>query len=374
MNTILVLRLALVGAALATEPAEPATPGAKAARAEESANVQSKDAAQRNHFKSILDSKIDLKFDKASLLDVLAAIRAKTGVNFVLDTKQFAVESVELRELPVTIDVAGITVASALNIILRDQALRWVRCNEAVFVTTIAGAETMFELRVYPVGDLVVRENERWPHSSYVPKTLVADGGGGGWGGPITDVDELIGTITSTVAPTTWGEVGGAGAIKFLPNALALTIYQTSEALDDVEVLLSMLREARKSQLGAFTAANRNDLLLATYAMPRHAPTWHAVWPGSATADANAQRYEAELKTSLANAAATAKEFAVVIPQVIEPASWKTAGGKGEIFVVNDRLVIRQTAAVHAQVARLLKDNSPPTPGHPLMHGTMDGR
>jgi hypothetical protein len=94
--------------------------------------------------------------------------------------------------------------------------------------------------------------------------------------------------------------------------------------------------------------------------MPRHAPTWQAVWPGSPTFENNAQRYEAELKTSLANAATTAKEFAAVIPQVIEPASWKTAGGKGEIFVVNDRLVVRQVAAVQAQIAKLLSDNSPP--------------
>ena len=105
---------------------------------------------------------------------------------------------------------------------------------------------------------------------------------------------------------------------------------------------MEKLRESRRQI--AELAANQDTLLLASYAMPRYAPTW----PGPAVYNSNPMSYEAELKTSLANAATTAKEFATVIPQVIEPASWKTAGGKGEIFVVNDRLVIQQTAAVHA--------------------------
>jgi hypothetical protein len=254
----------------------------------------------------------------------------------------------------VTIDVTDIPVRSALNIILRDHDLAWIcREEEVIFVTTAAKAETLMEVHVYPVGDLVIREDRQWPRGRHVPKTPVMDGGVG----PNGEVDVLIEMITSTVAPTTWAEVGGRGSIRFLPNALALTVCQTHDAQEDVEGLLGKLRNVRQLQLAPAAEVNSSEFVLESYSMPRHAPVWSA---GSSALGAEFLRYEAELKASLANAAATAKEFGAIIPQVIDPASWKAAGGKGEIFVVNDRLVVRQTAAVHVQIARLLSDDPPP--------------
>jgi hypothetical protein len=358
MNTIFVLRLAVVGAALAAVPSGPTSDTKKVSPATRFVSGENDVDPRRKQIDAILDSKIDLKFHEMPLLDTLAGIRSKTGLNFYMETRYLPPVNGDQPQLPVTIDVAGITVRSALNLILRDSKLAWFYGDEVIVITTEDAVALHHETRVYTVGDLVVREDGSWPHNRYVQRTQM-DGGVG----PNTEVDDLIEMITSTIAPTTWAEVGGTASIKFLPAAQALTVVQSRAAHDDIEALLTKLREARKSQLGAVGLPNPGDLLLASYAMPRHAPTWNAPWPGSPATDANAQRYEAELKTSLANAAATAREFATVIPQVIEPESWKTSGGKGEIFVVNDRLVIRQTAAVHAQVANLLRENAPPRQG-----------
>ncbi len=359
MNTILVLRLALVGAALAAEPSDAVVPETtKATPSDQFISGQIKGDAHRGQVDTILDSKIDLKYHEMPLLDVLEGMRAKAGLNFFPETKAIEQERADALQSPITIDVKGMTVRSVLHLILRDSHLAWFYRDEAIVITTDAVAWTALETRIYPVGDLI-RNTDRevlvlnctmQPPRDRRPT-------------PTADVDSLIETITTTVAPNNWSEVGGTASIQFVPFALSIVVTQRRECHEEIEALLANLREARKTQLGSLPQPDPSELLLASYAMPRHAPIWTPPLPGYPGSGYNAPLYEAELKTSLANAAATAKEFAVVIPQVIEPANWKTAGGKGEIFVVNDRLVIRQTAAVHAQVTNLLRENSPPGQG-----------
>lgn len=61
-------------------------------------------------------------------------------------------------------------------------------------------------------------------------------------------VDEIIGIIRDTVAPDSWRETGGDGAIRELNGQLI--VYNTSEAHERTKALLDQLREARALMIG----------------------------------------------------------------------------------------------------------------------------
>jgi hypothetical protein len=69
---------------------------------------------------------------------------------------------------------------------------------------------------------------------------------GGRGGGVQPDFDSLIELITSTIAPTTWSEVGGAGAVKQFPTG----VY-----VDPAGMLCRAVKPAAKDDLLAWASA-----------------------------------------------------------------------------------------------------------------------
>jgi hypothetical protein len=102
--------------------------------------------------------------------------------------------------------------------------------NEVLLVTTKTEAENLLIVKVYPVFDLVVRR----PGAS--PRT------------PALDFQSLIEAITTNLAPTTWDEVGGPGAVQEFTNAGALVISQTAEIHEQVAAYLQALRAVAAAQ------------------------------------------------------------------------------------------------------------------------------
>jgi general secretion pathway protein D len=74
-------------------------------------------------------------------------------------------------------------------------------------------------------------------------------GPGGMGGAAMADFDTLIELITSTIAPDTWDEVGGAGAIEPFPVNLSLVISQTQEVHEQIADLLDQLRRLQDLQV-----------------------------------------------------------------------------------------------------------------------------
>jgi general secretion pathway protein D len=74
-------------------------------------------------------------------------------------------------------------------------------------------------------------------------------GPGGAGGGVQPDFDSLIELITATIAPTTWSDVGGAGAIKQFATNLSLVISQTQEVHEEIADLLEQLRRLQDLQV-----------------------------------------------------------------------------------------------------------------------------
>jgi hypothetical protein len=88
----------------------------------------------------------------------------------------------------------------------------------------------MLTCKVYPVFDLVVRP-------SHAPQQ-----------GRAVDFASLTDAVTSNIAPTTWDEVGGPGAIQEFGNAGAMVISQTTEVHEEIAGYLQALREVSAEQ------------------------------------------------------------------------------------------------------------------------------
>ena len=70
-----------------------------------------------------------------------------------------------------------------------------------------------------------------------------------GGGAALADFDTLIELITQTIAPDTWTDAGGTGAIESFPTNLSLVISQTQDVHDQIADLLEQLRRLQDLQV-----------------------------------------------------------------------------------------------------------------------------
>jgi len=89
------------------------------------------------------------------LRDVVAYLSEVHGIPIVLSAKKLEEASVS-GDTPITKSVRGITLRSALRLLLRDLELTYVIRDEVLQITTPEDAESQLLTKVYPVGDLVV--------------------------------------------------------------------------------------------------------------------------------------------------------------------------------------------------------------------------
>ncbi len=175
-----------------------------------------------------LDVPTSLAFRETPLTDVAQIITRQHHINVQIDRR--ALDDVGLgTDTPVTFEGHSLTLRSALKMILRELDLTYQVKNESVVITTPEEAENELTTVIYPVSDLVrYRDSEGQPWSDY---------------------DTLIDTITSTVAPDTWDEVGGAGSIEGMPyqDTDVLVLSQTQEEQRHVASLLQTLRSVARA-------------------------------------------------------------------------------------------------------------------------------
>jgi hypothetical protein len=169
---------------------------------------------------------INVDFRGMPLSDAVAAINQSCGVAFMLDHLELEQAGVA-EDTKIQVAIPAATADTALAVMLRSLELTWVVRDGQAMVTTVSNAETIMEMRVYPVYDLVVAHDEK---------------------GAYADFDSLIDVVTSTIAPTTWSEVGGAGNIKSFFNSQSIVVSQTREVHRELEALLASLRRARDVQ------------------------------------------------------------------------------------------------------------------------------
>ncbi len=174
-----------------------------------------------------LASPTEVCFVEAPLTEVLDYLKNHHQIEIQIDSKALEDAGVGT-DVPVTIDLKGISLRSALNLMLRKLNLTWLIEDEVLLITIPEEAEQHLETKVYDVADLVVCRDEH---------DVISE-----------DYDSLIDVITSTIKPTSWDDMGGPGSAvgESLGTAKVLVVSQTREAQDEIAKLLADIREVAK--------------------------------------------------------------------------------------------------------------------------------
>ena len=175
-----------------------------------------------------LNEPTTMEFVDAPLSDVVEHLAGLHKIEIQID--QRALDDVGLgTDTSVTRNVKGVSLRSALNLMLHDLQVTYTLRDEVLLITTPEEAANRLLTKVYDVADLVTM--------TYRDKT------GKQW--EEVDFNTLIEMITTTVAPQAWEEVGGVGCISpgTFGSAKVIVISQTYQVQREIAKLLSELRK-----------------------------------------------------------------------------------------------------------------------------------
>lgn len=257
-----------------------------------------------------LSKPVEARFINRPLAEVMDTLGRMAGVNVYLDPQGLNAEGVTT-DTPVTLNLTQpISLKSALNLVLSPLGLSYVIQNEVLRITSEQTRDSNVYAKAYYVADLVmpipnflpsnnlalpgaIRDSLQALGMGVAPRPWITGGltiakhegqpapqtaveamapmlaqmlqapggtppsfrnagqtGPGGWtGGAGPDFDSLIELITTTIAPQSWQEVGGPGAISGYENNLSLVVSQTQEVHEQIADLLEQLRRLQDLQV-----------------------------------------------------------------------------------------------------------------------------
>jgi type II secretory pathway component GspD/PulD (secretin) len=237
-----------------------------------------------------LNSPISLDFKDAPLGQVIDDLHNMTGINMVIDKPALNADNISLSE-PITIHLEGVSMKSALNLVLHQAHLIYIIKYEVLQVTTEAYAKGTLIQKTYQVADLVIPvENTSMPEYMDLQRLMdqtpkIGSGTVNGrtpYTGPLslpngsavdaasqqgsdasrapaggvsvrqrgsTIEDVLIKMITNTIKPETWSAMGGPGTIEYYPLGMALVVSQTPDIQEQIAELLTALRRLQDMEV-----------------------------------------------------------------------------------------------------------------------------
>jgi len=185
-----------------------------------------------NSLEETLEKRMSIAVNEEMTIEQLADdLREQFKINVVIDHR--ALDEVGLRgktPIDAKLQLEGVAFEDALLMILEELELTFLLRDVVVVITTPERAEEHLDIHVYPVADLV-----SWDQTSASAEYYA-------------DYDTLIATITSSVAPDMWDEVGGAGSIESYPASQSLVIAQSRQVHAQIRALIETLRKAKRMQ------------------------------------------------------------------------------------------------------------------------------
>ena len=175
-----------------------------------------------------LKSPTAIEFVNTPLKDVVEYLKNTHKIEIHLDSAALKEAGVDANS-PVTKNIKGVSLRSALRLMLDELQLKYVIHNEVLLITSPAKAESdeYMATRLYPVKDLVLLVRN-------VNDEIEIDFR------PLKDL------ITNCVAAKSWAENGGAGTISEyqFQDRCMLVVSQTQEVHEEIVTLLAALRKA----------------------------------------------------------------------------------------------------------------------------------
>ena len=219
---------------------KPATPAGQGRPKEprEATDASEWERWRKEAIKAALASTTQMEFTDESFQNVIDYLKDKHKIEIQLDRK--ALEEVGFdTDKKVTINIKGVTLRSALDLLLRAEDLVWTIRDEVLLITTRDEDQELMTTELYEVADLVACRDEK--------------------GQPWDDYGTLIHFIMSHIQPTTWDEVGGPGAITgaTLGTAKVIVVTQTFQIHERIEDLLARIRAIGAQSKGDKTPPTR---------------------------------------------------------------------------------------------------------------------
>lgn len=178
-----------------------------------------------------------LDFEETPLNDVAVHLREALGIPVRLDLR--ALDDAGLDpDAPITAAVQDVSLGAALRTILGGLDMACVVRDEQLVLTTRDAAEQVLSIASYPI--------------------------------PLTDDGaSLARLITATVAPETWGAVGGPGMIELDTCATRLAVSQTERVHEQIADLLAAMHGIHADD--AADAGRTPSLAHTVYVVPQPA-------------------------------------------------------------------------------------------------------
>lgn len=277
-----------------------------------------------------------IDFAEVPLKEVINSLQDEYGIPIKLDTKALKDIGLNTDEV-VNVSLHNISLRSALRLMLKDFQLTYIIQDEVLMVTTPEKAEANLTTCVYDVSSLAGERDAQ--------------------------IDSIIDSIVSCVSTDTWSENGGGQAeIRPIKPGM-LVISQTAAVHEEIRNLLETLRKMR-----AKTATNPAEAAGAAFG---------AVVP---VEEVITRSYSLQLNPTN-DTESMRSQVRDLIMQSLPGETWsgQLADGEGvALTVFNDRIVVRQTAAVQEKVQKLLVDSGVAQPmsgaGAPVGFGSRPNR
>lgn len=168
-----------------------------------------------------LNEPTSLVFTDTPLNDVVRYLHKlhKIGIQFYQRSLD---EAGVANDTPVTCDIQGVPLKSALDRLLKPLDLDYVVRNEVLLITSQETADSILDTEVYPVRDLLPLAGEN----------------------SAADFEPLIANIKANSVPRSW-MADGPGTIAAFPPKSALVCTQTRRVHDQIERALARMRNAK---------------------------------------------------------------------------------------------------------------------------------
>ncbi len=189
-----------------------------------------------------LSKKTSLFFPEVPLVQVAEYIENQFDIEVVLDHEAMEDYGTAAEDVSITIDVADVSLAAALTVMLKPHELAWTVDHEILVITYAREVENVLSTKVYDVADLVICHDE--------DGTL--------W----EDYDAIMELIEASIAPETWDMVGGCGSMRgsTFGSGKLLVISQTYQVHQQVEALLRTLKSLARNSAGEVVAPVRKKV------------------------------------------------------------------------------------------------------------------
>lgn len=176
--------------------------------------------------RSLEQRRVAVRFEDTSLTDAAAYLAEQAGIEILLDTKAMQEAGIDW-QTPVTYASRTQSAREVLESVLQQIGLTLQPKDSAIVITTPERRDQDLEIRVYPVRDLILVGSGREAWHDFQP---------------------LMDLIAVTIAPGSWQDVGGPASIEEFPVGALLVISQTFQVHEQIERLLTTLREAQRRQ------------------------------------------------------------------------------------------------------------------------------